>query len=527
MSTALTFDEQVEIELGLQRMREEDGKSSGPAGKQTEILWTPHPANIPQQLGYNSLADVLGFGGQAAGGKSDLLLGLAFTRHRVSKIFRREASQLVDMIDRAREIVGDLMNLNGMCRMTDGRRVNLLGVKDQKDVDKHKGRPADLFGFDEATEFTEAQIRFLIGWNRSAYPGQRCRAVLCFNPPTNIEGMWILDYFGPWLRDNHPNPAKPGELRFYATLHNGQEIERPDGEPFYDQTAPASVPESLRLIKPRSRTFIPASLKDNPYLSSTDYQSVLQSLPEPLRSQLLRGDFKAGIKDDPWQVIPTEWVKMAQARWMASGGRRPENTILNTIGVDVSRGGKDKTTVARRYGHWFAPIDSYAGEMTDNGMKVAALVGKSVSDSGVDYQPDINIDADGVGTSPYDILVEQEYRITAVHNGDPADEDAKDKSGTLGFINQRAQHYWKLREALHPVHGENLEIPPDAELLADLCAAKWELKLRGIQIEDKKQIAKRIGRSPDKGDAFIMSTIIRPMPVGGLGLGAVKGWGIE
>jgi hypothetical protein len=33
--------------------------------------------------------------------------------------------------------------------------------------------------------------------------------------------------------------------------------------------------------------------------------------------------------------------------------------------------------------------------------------------------------------------------------------------------------YWRLREALDPHTGDNLALPPDAELEADLKAPKW------------------------------------------------------
>jgi hypothetical protein len=40
---------------------------------------------------------------------------------------------------------------------------------------------------------------------------------------------------------------------------------------------------------------------------------------------------------------------------------------------------------------------------------------------------------------------------------------------------------------------------------ADLTAPRWKLTARGIQIEDKIEIRKRIGRSPDVGDAIVMA----------------------
>jgi len=79
---------------------------------------------------------------------------------------------------------------------------------------------------------------------------------------------------------------------------------------------------------------------------------------------------------------------------------------------------------------------------------------------------------------------------------------ARDKTGQLGFVNRRAEWFWTLREALDPKNGEDLALPPDRELLADLCSARYKVTVRGIQIESKEDIMKRIGRSPDKGDSL-------------------------
>jgi len=64
----------------------------------TELLvlhrraWIPLPGR--QQEAYDSPADELFFGGAAGPGKTQLLLGLAYTRHHRSVIFRREYTQL-------------------------------------------------------------------------------------------------------------------------------------------------------------------------------------------------------------------------------------------------------------------------------------------------------------------------------------------------------------------------------------------------------------------------------------------------
>lgn len=445
--------------------------------------------------------DLLGYGGAPGGGKSDLMFGLAINKHTKSKIFRREATQLTELIDRMRELVGDdVMNLRGQGRLLSGQRIDLLGVKDPDDVKKHKGRPADFYGFDEATEFTEQQVRFLLGWNRTTVPGQHCLAVLCFNPPTTAEGRWVISFFAPWLDDKHPNPAKPGEVRYFATLPGGEEVERPNGKPFKAKNTDNGITET---ITPRSRTFIPAKAKDNPFIDA-GYVSVLQSLPEPLRSQMLYGDFNAGIQDDPWQIIPTPWVKEAQARWVAlKSTEPPEDTEFDALGVDVARGGRDKTILARRHGYWFAPLVKVPGVRTPDGPSVAALVVENVGNSGA-Y---INIDIGGPGGSPYDSLKAAEANVNAVNNASAAPSRARDRSGKLRFVNRRAQDWWRMREALEPGKGDDLALPPDPEVLADLTAPKWKLTTRGIQVEDKKELAKskRLGRSPDCGDALVLA----------------------
>ena len=103
------------------------------------------------------------------------------------------------------------------------------------------------------------------------------------------------------------------------------------------------------LMVPKSRTFIRSSVDDNLFLQTTGYKATLQALPEPLRSQMLRGDFMAGRSDPVWQLIPTDWIKAAQARWKPRDAKGP----MTALGLDVSRGGLDKTSAARRHDEWF------------------------------------------------------------------------------------------------------------------------------------------------------------------------------
>jgi len=451
-------------------------------------IWVPLPG--PQTEAYNCEADILYYGGAAGGGKSDMLLGLALTKHTRSIIYRREGTQNLALVDRLlNELLKDRHGWNGQDHVWRGmgRQIEFGACKDLDDEQRYQGRAHDLKGFDEITHFHESQFRFLCGWLRSADPNQRKRIVCTGNPPTNTEGQWVKDFWGAWLNPKHPNPARPGELRWYTTI-DGKDVECKDGKPFLHKG---------KMIRPLSRTFIPSRVTDNVFMMATGYEAMLQALPEPLRSQMLYGDFNAGNEDDPWQVIPSAWVDAAMARW-TEDGKKGE---MSAVGVDVARGGKDSTVIATRYGQWYAPLKLYPGSDTPDGPTVAGLAIAEQRDSAP-----IQIDVIGVGSAVVDHLRCNDIQAEAI-NGAERDNNARDKSGKLKFRNKRAQLWWQFREALDPKTGKNIALPPDSALKADLCTPLWKLSAQGIQIESKEDIIKRLGRSPDRGDAVVYCSV--------------------
>jgi hypothetical protein len=458
-------------------------------------LWKPLPG--PQTIAYQTLAEVTGYGGAAGGGKTDLGLGLAITAQQKSLILRREAVHLRAIQDRAREILGAVGRFNqaqGLWRdLPGGRQLEFGGCKNAGDEQAYRGRPHDFIAFDEADQFLERQIRFIMGWLRTTTVGQRCRVLLTFNPPSSAEGEWLLDYFGPWVDDKHPAPAQPGELRWYAVV-DGKEVPRPDGTGFVHRG---------ETIQPRSRTFIPARLMDNPYLVATHYGATLQALHEPLRSQLLYGDFHIGRQDDAWQVIPTGWVKAAMARWTAQppAGQRP-----TCYGLDVAYGGADQTVIAPRWGAWFGKLSKWKGPVTDSGPKAAHLawgVWKESCPDGAGGAP-IQVDAIGYGADCCTQLKQLIGKLCVPVNVAEASEEY-DRTRKYRLVNVRTAMYWKLREALDPNAGHNLALPADPELMRDLTAPTYKVQANGLVVEPKPDIKERLGRSTDAGDAVALA----------------------
>jgi hypothetical protein len=170
------------------------------------------------------------------------------------------------------------------------------------------------------------------------------------------------------------------------------------------------------------------------------------------------------------------------------------------IGLDVAQGGNDATVLAARYGGWYAPLVRKPGKETRDGSDVAAMVAAARRN-----QCPVIVDVGG-GYGGGTLLRLKDNGIPAVGFNGAHRSTAKTRDGQLAFCNKRAEAWWRLREELDPDQefGSAIALPRDASIKADLAAPRWELTTRGIKIEDKDQIRKRLGRSPDDGDAIVM-----------------------
>lgn len=458
-------------------------------------VWSPQDG--PQTEAYHSPADVTGYGGAAGGGKTDLALGLALTQHQKIGFFRQTGTELTAVIDRLEQILGSRDGFRGQDKIwrwtrADGTKVQLeLGAfPNPGDEKKYQGRPHDLLVFDEAANIRESAMRFVSGWLRTEDTAQRKRTVMCFNPPTTTEGRWVVKYFAPWLDDKHPKPAEWGEIRWFVSLDNDD----------LEVDGPEQLEIDGKMRTPHSRTFIQARVRDNKYYANTGYEQHLDSLPEPLRSQMKDGNFRAGMEDDTMQVIPTAWVEAAMERWQ----RKDVKPEMHSMGVDVAMGGRDKTVIARRHGFWFdEPIVYESHECRDEprasaGGKIAGFVIAALRD-----RAPIHVDLFGPGAAPHGHLMRSGHQSLGVNVGDPS--GATSVEGSLRFFNKRTELWWKMREALQPSSNTGIALPQSRELLADLCAPLWKLHGGVIKVEGRDDIVKRLGRSPDYASAYCLA----------------------
>lgn len=473
----------------------------------SNLSWIPNPG--PQTDAYLSLADVTLYGGQAGGGKTHLELGLGINLFESGIIFRRGLNQTDGLEKEGKKIIGNAARFNGQdleWTWPSGKTLKLAGMRDVDSWNDHAGRERDYMGFDEAGEFLESQVASIVAWLRTS-PGKRCRVLLGSNPPRSTDGLWMVKWFAPWLDDRFPDAADPGELRWAIQISRSGEIDMMWVE------GPGEYEVENELYTAKSYTFIPASLEDNPARNTPEYRAQLQSLPEPLRSQLLYGKFTTSLQDLQNQCIPTEWIRAAQARWKP---KPPDDVPMCAIGVDCTGGGKDQMVQAARHDGWYAQLVKTPAK--DIPMDKAGAVGAGLVLSNRKDGALVVVDmGGGYGGPMYEHLRDNEIECVAYKGAEGTTKRTRD--GKLKFTNKRSAAYYLFREALDPEQpgggASPIDLPPDRRLLAGLSAPTFEVTPQGIKVEPKVirntqgkvtgGVMAKLGFSPDEADAVVMA----------------------
>ena len=533
------------------------------------VIWQPFP-NSPQEFAFHHPADELFYGGAAGSGKTDLIIGLsAFAKH--SLLLRREFPRCRAIIERSREIFARNISIHAkdsyneslhLWRLSESNTIQIGSVQYEQDWQKYQGQAHDLKCWDELTEFSEMQFRKINIWNRHPDPSVRCRIVATGNPPTTVDGEWVLDYWGAFIDPDYDGDrAEQGSLVWFVRKYIGEEDQDVEiartplsevkeymarGEmpprPIHEYTLPNGT---VKQLEGRSRSFIGGKVEDNPVLMAKGYDKTLEALPIELRTRFREGNFIRIVESTDLQVIPTAWIVAAMDRWIAHMGTksldygnaisiyRTKNQVPNmsAMGVDPSRGGDDETAIAVRFADWIAPLHLTKGKYVEDGDAVRDIIHNLRIGN-----PQINIDVVGVGSSPYDSCKKMGWGVVAINGGasatDRNNRPITDRTGLLRFRDINAMLAWKLMEALDPQYNPTLMLPPDPKLKAELCSIRRASIDGGVvSIESKKEVKKRLGRSPDRADAVKYAllqsiSMYAPNPKSlAAALGKVSEWG--
>ena len=244
---------------------------------------TPTPRQAEALATY---ADEILFGGAAGPGKSEWLLLeaiiLAVTvPGSASVLFRRTFRDLdrpggliLRLLARLPASVATYNKTEHRWTFRNGSVIELAHLERDSDVAKYQGAEYQLVGFDELTQFTEWQYRYMTSRLRAAGDVARRMAELGLRP--RIVAATNPGHVGHgWVRARFIDPAPPGIVWL--------------PEPTLDEPTPGT------------RAFIPGLLTDNPFLDEA-YRRRLNNLPIDERRALLYGDWDvfAGQRFREW-----------------------------------------------------------------------------------------------------------------------------------------------------------------------------------------------------------------------------------
>lgn len=196
---------------------------------------------------------------------------------------------------------------------------------------------------------------------------------------------------------------------------------------------------------------------------------------------------------------PKRWREIVRTapelRWVQQEWAKTATGPL-TIGVDPAWEGDDKTVIRPRRGlRMFPAVRLKHGSGEDVALEVERVI--AMYRRGPDELPRVLVDSIGVGVAAVEALRKRGMlRLVEVNSSRVA--LASDE-----YRNLRAEVLFAATRFLKDGGG----FEPDPELERDLAAATYTIDGLGrIEVEEKKAIKKRLGRSPDDGDAFSMAS---------------------
>lgn len=201
-----------------------------------------------------------------------------------------------------------------------GAKVRFAHMEYEKSKREWDGSQIAFIGFDELTSFTATMFWYMLSRNRSTC-GIRPYVRASCNPDAD---SWVAELVAWWINQEtgYPIHERSGVIRWFI---------REDGRlVWFDSKKSAArhlvkgglTPEKAIGI-PKSFTFIPAKLEDNPILESVDpgYRANLMAMELVERERLLGGNWKirpaAGLKfpRDAWKLYdepPTGLIRLVR-----------------------------------------------------------------------------------------------------------------------------------------------------------------------------------------------------------------------
>jgi hypothetical protein len=237
-------------------------------------------------------------------------------------------------------------------------------------------------------------------------------------------------------------------------------------------------------LQPRCH-YIPALYTENPHLPSSYGDILTQAFR--YNEAVLRA-----YKDGDWYALEasTSLISSRMLNELKEIHHLPLD-IRRIIACDPSLGGDECVIYAMENG-------AITEQLILHERDTMKIVGHIIAMSARLRIPNFAIDTIGIGQGITDRL--RELRPSANVNGINSAESARDEER---FANRRAEMWFTVMKR---IQDHAIPYPMDEELRNQLTAMRFKIVNSNgkVQLEPKVDTKKRIGRSPDRADAFVM-----------------------
>jgi hypothetical protein len=227
-----------------------------------------------------------------------------------------------------------------------GAKVSFRSIEHETDKFNFDGTEIACLELDELPHFADSQFWYLLSRNRTTC-GVRPYVRATCNPDA---GSWVARLIDWWIdpQSGYPIRERSGALRWFVRLED--ELHWADSEEELRQR----FSRETRPVMPKSLTFIPSRLEDNPSLGD-DYRANLQALPRVERERLLGGNWRVTERT----VIDLSWWKHYTQRGeqltCSLGGQIlicEQSSLRRFATIDTAGTSRDKAAAAKGKHSW-------------------------------------------------------------------------------------------------------------------------------------------------------------------------------
>ena len=254
-------------------------------------------------------------------------------------------------------------------------------------------------------------------------------------------------------------------------------------------------------------------------LSAYDHPNVVTGNPDLIPGATSKADIQRklhryGEKDNPMFQTSVRGISpkqshdaLIQMQWCIEAKdetNRDRTKLLKgepALGVDVANSETgDRAAIAKGHGAVLLEINDF--QCPDSNQLGKRDVATLMREDNI-KETFVGVDGVGVGAGTVNALKELGYKVVNIQSAaSPVSLPGQEEN----FDNLRSQMWWYLREDLRK---GKIILPNDNELFADLVTPRWMIREGNICVEKKEEIKKRLGRSPNKGDAVVYWNWVR------------------